>query len=759
MEWFSYYFEVPKTNIQQISMTSLEHISTASPRFPIKNDTENYIDVQIDKFVQNKEQSELHFLLHLVIRSSTFLSSIQITPEKYYKLKLPINPFQQYMHEYKDFQKVDVYSSLLVLFPYYRVFKQKQLRVLEIMSQIQHSNSYYLRVYRENNLNIRLDDVYNCIEVEYDNPRVTNVYLLEQFNYLLVKEDEVNKLKFKYKHDVIFYNNTFFKYETRKESEFYNLNLLITFLFKLDHFINNRGFLFINIRKSRSLLFVDVLQLLSFIFKNVTIIKTALHSSISHYKVIVCEEFDITNFNNIILSQNLKLNQIGSLFKIHSQTITNIAIDVLKFDNKLSNDEHYKLNYIYNKYKNNEPIKDDIINLQNDNKLFYINLYKYLNFNIPLYVFYNKLDTLIYNSAIQIQYYLKYQRKEDIQLINISDIDTNYLNYIEKDLFNYKKYLDTIDSVKFNEISTLIQISGTLKYKLSQMLQIKLSQAFCKMSEIIIDCNILFNKKEINSFHICEAPGQFIQAYKYYCNKLNIKYTWMANSLNHLNKQNINKYGPNILADAYYLIKNNPKNWLYGADNTGDITVFENILAFTKNKYDLITADCGLQIETYGYQEDQLGFINYCQCMIILLGLNTGGTAIFKLFLPLIRPSNISLLYIFYKSFQEMIYFKPTINPSSSEIYVVCKGFIELKDSEILINGYKTFNIDKYLFDQIDNTFIQNHITGINKCIHNNKISLFRTINLFYYINQIDKSLLDTEKDTFNTKWINKYIK
>jgi len=736
MDWFYYYFEIPQANKQNI-ITSQEI---------------NYINIQ--KYSQTREQYELNFLLHVTIRSSTFISNIQVDPQLYNSFKLPVNPFQKFMYKYTNIKKIMIYSGLLVLFPYYRIFKQKSLKVMEIMNQIQNSNSYFVRTFREQNVNIRLEnDIYNCIEIQYDGPRVENLYLLKQFNYKLIKESEIQNITFKYKHDIIFFNNTFFNFETRDDAEINNLNILLKFLVNLDLHLNDNGYLFITVRKSQSYLFIDVLQLLTYFFKNVIVIKTKLQSSLSHYKVIVCEYFNIDN--------HIKFNIndfVGTLFKTRSSAITDIVKDILEFDKKLVINEYTDLNLIVNKFKNNIPFEIDIINLQNDNKMFYINLYKYINFNIPYYVFFDErqLEDLFYSKSIQILY--KYSTKKNINLIDISNIDYEYLNYIERDLFNYKKYLDIIQSDEYTQLTNNIQISGTLKYKLKKLLQFQTSQAFCKMVEIIVECKIFAKKKKITSLHICEAPGQFIQAFKFFCKKFNIDYNWYANSLNPNNKVNINKYGDEIFADSYSFIKNYPDKWLYGKDNTGDITNFENILDFTKDKYDIITADCGLKTETFGLQEDQMAFINYCQCMIILLGLKPEGIAIFKLFLPLIRPSNISLLYIFYKSFHEIIYFKPTINPSSSEIYVVCKGFSELKDYQILIDGYKQFDINKFLFNQIDNNFLKNHLDGIIKCVHNNKISIFRNINIFYFKKLLDLNKLNKQKDDYNKKWINKYI-
>ena len=57
-------------------------------------------------------------------------------------------------------------------------------------------------------------------------------------------------------------------------------------------------------------------------------------------------------------------------------------------------------------------------------------------------------------------------------------------------------------------------------------------------------------------------------------------YDWMANSLNPYNYDTRNKYFSifgNIFSDNYGLIKDNYDKWLWGSDNTGDITKINNI--------------------------------------------------------------------------------------------------------------------------------------------------------------------------------------
>ena len=116
-----------------------------------------------------------------------------------------------------------------------------------------------------------------------------------------------------------------------------------------------------------------------------------------------------------------------------------------------------------------------------------------------------------------------------------------------------------------------------------------------------------------------------------YFNAKNIKYSWNAQSLNYKNKIVRDKY-PGALNDIYHLTKNFPDNWLYGKkvngeEGTGDITEIDNIIEYSKIKYDIVTSDCGLSVsgDDYGKQEEVMNYINFSQFYTAILCLKMGG--------------------------------------------------------------------------------------------------------------------------------------
>ena len=222
---------------------------------------------------------------------------------------------------------------------------------------------------------------------------------------------------------------------------------------------------------------------------------------------------------------------------------------------------------------------------------------------------------------------------------------------------------------------------------------------------------ISFTQKPSNVFrvfHICEAPGQMILGCKYFTDTKRTHitdYEWIANSLNPNNKINTIKYGA-PLGDIYKLMKNNPHKWLWGIDNTGDITNVNNIKWFRNNIHkhintpnlNLIIGDGGL-----GTGNDTLALqkLDLAQAIMVLACSSIGGTCIIKHFTPYIfnHPETIksssffiSLLYLYYVAFDEIILHKPySSNMDSGEFYVIGKGFKSVPEYG-LNNLYKSLN-------------------------------------------------------------------
>lgn len=163
------------------------------------------------------------------------------------------------------------------------------------------------------------------------------------------------------------------------------------------------------------------------------------------------------------------------------------------------------------------------------------------------------------------------------------------------------------------------------------------------------------------------------------------------------------------------------------------------------------------------YQEKEMVYLNVSQIRAALYLLPKNSNFIFKTFLPLILPINISLIYILYKFFGEINIYKPTINPSSSEIYFICKKYNNT-DQRIINKLFKITEenicINKYLIP-ISKYFLDTYTNIISKLINDNKKSIILSLSIYdkyennFNIEYDKKSIIDNWIKTFNFK-INK---
>ena len=141
------------------------------------------------------------------------------------------------------------------------------------------------------------------------------------------------------------------------------------------------------------------------------------------------------------------------------------------------------------------------------------------------------------------------------------DIEKKRSRYYNKSDYNLDKLKDIV-SKKFNN-------------------GFYISQAWLKMYEICELFNIISKKKKVlNTMHICELPGNFISSINHYIKtKTKIKeFNWIGQSLNPNHKDNIKKYGNCIIDEKPYNFYSKYKDkWIFGKDNTGDITNIQNI--------------------------------------------------------------------------------------------------------------------------------------------------------------------------------------
>lgn len=354
--------------------------------------------------------------------------------------------------------------------------------------------------------------------------------------------------------------------------------------------------------------------------------------------------------------------------------------------------------------------------------------------------------------------------------LDINSVKKDFIHQfdeIKRQIILYKIGIDSLDADKWNKLTYMYNISsGLLKYTKEKGL--KLSRAFFKMYEILDHFNFFSKHKAdtINSIHICEAPGHFINSTFNYINNRhpNKKFEWYGNSLNPKNEQVKKKYG-DVLDDSYGFIKKYPDRWLWGADDTGDITSRANIEFFKKKfagKFDFLTSDCGLGAKgrfEYHSQEEMMGKINFAQFLISLIVTKMGGSIVLKYFMPFTKPVSISLLYLLRVHFKYLTIHKPLMtSPTNNEVYIVCRKKVkELTEDNYrkLVDFLDKYDMDKYLYDEIDEIFINNTIY-VSKKIINDQIDNIKVI-YYHYDKEYDYDALKVLGKAYAKQWIRKY--
>lgn len=300
---------------------------------------------------------------------------------------------------------------------------------------------------------------------------------------------------------------------------------------------------------------------------------------------------------------------------------------------------------------------------------------------------------------------------DNLPLPFISNSLSNYLYEIKEELEKrenewdiFKKYTNP-----YEYIHTIIPIKKKCVSKHKP-----LSRSYFKMIEMINIFDIYFDSKPINTFHLAEGPGGFIEAISTLrqCNQ--DQYTGMT-ILDDNNDPNI----PAWKKTEHFLRQHKNVIIETGADKTGNILKFENF-QYCKNKYassmDLITADGGFDFSLdFNKQEINIARLLFAQISYALVMQKRKGTFILKIFDTFMQHS-IDLLYILCSFYDKVYIIKPqTSRYANSEKYIVCRGFLFSSSENFYPILCKTF--EKMI-----------HVENANKYIH-------RFINIYTPIN------------------------
>ena len=350
---------------------------------------------------------------------------------------------------------------------------------------------------------------------------------------------------------------------------------------------------------------------------------------------------------------------------------------------------------------------------------------------------------------------IKYDNNEPIicfSLINYLTNSKNKINNYIEQWDNYKKYTNTYEFIQTHVPNSKISIS---KYK-------PLSRSYFKMIEILNTFKILDPYLlPINTFHLAEGPGGFIEALASLRKNKNDKYTGITlhakdNSIPNWNKcKDIIKKYNNIFLE-------------FGKDGTGDILSPDNLkYCFEKysNKMDIITGDGGFDFSIdFNNQETLASNLIFAEICFAILLQKKGGTFILKYF-DIFHKSSIDLLYILNSFYYSVIVSKLyTSRSANSEKYIICKNFKYDSTTDFFDIFYKIFTtndlkkkpISNFLNISIPYIFI-NKIEEINCLLGQLQIeNINNTIDL---INSKSKDKLESLKQKNIAKCIDWCVK
>tara|TARA_B110000967_G_scaffold184901_1_gene204728 strand:+ start:252 stop:1415 length:1164 start_codon:yes stop_codon:yes gene_type:complete len=342
----------------------------------------------------------------------------------------------------------------------------------------------------------------------------------------------------------------------------------------------------------------------------------------------------------------------------------------------------------------------------------------------------------------------------------ISPTLSKYLSNIKRKLDKsyeiwdfYKKYTNP-----YEFIHTTIPNS---KYSVSKLKP--LSRSFYKMIEIAnqLDLLVEYKRQNINTFHLAEGPGGFIEALVHLRKNENDKYHGMT-----LLDPDVNV--PGWKKSTTFL--DNHKNVVIetGITGTGDLLEVENLkycYDTYNNKMDIITADGGFDFSIdFNQQETLATKLLFAQVSFAIAMQKKNGHFVLKIF-DIFTKTTSDIIYLLSTLYKQVFIIKPnTSRMANSEKYIICKFFKGDKRGNInqIISEYPKLKVISHISSilnfELDN-YYTNKIEEYNAIFGQQQIeNINSTISLFSCKNKNDK--IETLKKNFIQKciqWCEKY--
>jgi 23S rRNA U2552 (ribose-2'-O)-methylase RlmE/FtsJ len=291
-----------------------------------------------------------------------------------------------------------------------------------------------------------------------------------------------------------------------------------------------------------------------------------------------------------------------------------------------------------------------------------------------------------------------------------------------------------------------------------------LSRSFYKMIELWKMFKLGDFRENIQTFHLAEGPGGFIEATAFLRKNINDKYYGMT-------LINNDPGCPGWKKSHQFLEANKNVTIITGEDETGNLLHKDNYI-YCVNKFKhtmhIITADGGIDVSNdFNKQEELVSKLIVSEVIYAITMQKKGGHFILKIF-DIFSKLTIDILYMLTRMYSEVYITKPfTSRLANSEKYIVCKNFLlDETDCEMFITSFTNEfekltqydNIVSLLNFEYDYYFL-NKIEEINIIMGQKQLeNIITTLNIMGSRNNHDK--IDSLKKTNIQKcilWCDKY--
>jgi len=348
-------------------------------------------------------------------------------------------------------------------------------------------------------------------------------------------------------------------------------------------------------------------------------------------------------------------------------------------------------------------------------------------------------------------YFLLPEIHEYIENINIQSNEKDKL-YVSLSLNSYlnnakKQIDDNYESWDYtkrytNPYEFIHTVIPNTKCSVSKMKP--LSRSFYKMVEMVNMFRLFndFDEKPINTFHLAEGPGGFIEATQHLRQNDSDKYYGMT-----LMDEDPNV--PGWKKSNHFLETHKNVEIERGITGTGDLMEVDN-LKYCNNKYknsmDIITADGGFDFSIdFNQQEILATNLLLAQVSFAISMQKVGGHFILKIF-DIFTKTTCDIMYLLSSLYKQVYLVKPnTSRLANSEKYIVCKEFKKYPDKLInnIIRKYGTLKTSEFISgilpDNLD-YFYLNKIEEYNAIFGQQQIeNINHTLNLISCKNKNEK--------------------